>query len=428
MTSQLTEYALNDDIYIDIKQLIPLRPYAKGCTSIPKLIARKGYQDVIYGHIKDGNLIQTQVQSKKYGSVFVNKKELVELFNGKTPEIPPAPPVLEADDLVFFKDKNGVSYQVEMRGDRTEEGIYFKVKDLSEVFQMSRLDTILQSNQSVYVDTRDYQWFRVDSNGTSRTLYLTFIGLLKVINSSYILNCNQAFGHIYLIKLGSDNNNKRKCLYKFGKSWNVDLRALQHKRYFAKFGFSDIELLYTARIDVASLSEAELMIKRYLQKANLYRQTHFSNELCELTDDEVNALIQYYLNLENTMSSTQAVDPVKYFINQFRSTNVTNAFNAMFGNQEQQLESMAQQLDVNVDNLDSIMKYKDRSIVQEYQSQLELQSSSYELKLSETKRKCERSLNAKELQLQLALKDLEIKDREMELLRFRINELERWLN
>jgi hypothetical protein len=80
----LNEYALGNKIYIDLKEILPLRPYAKGCNSISKLIQRKGFDDVINGRIVDGVLCRTEKKSCKYGSAFVNKSEVSDLFSSPT--------------------------------------------------------------------------------------------------------------------------------------------------------------------------------------------------------------------------------------------------------------------------------------------------------------------------------------------------------
>jgi len=93
--TDLHEYAFGGKIYIDLKEIIPLRPYSKGCNSTGKLIQRKGYKDVINGRIVDGAIQPTVKKSCKYGSVFVNKTEVLELFN-----IIPRPAVIPAANTV----------------------------------------------------------------------------------------------------------------------------------------------------------------------------------------------------------------------------------------------------------------------------------------------------------------------------------------
>lgn len=190
---RLTEYAFNDKVYVDIKELLPLRPYAKGVSnSMPRLIARKGYEDVTIGKIVDGELIQTEKYSCRFGTKFVCKAEVMELFEENTDaivEYPPAPPVIEDEDLVFFKDEEGVEYDVLMRGSRTREGIYFKVKDVERVFRMKRLDHLLMKSDTIYSHGSEYQWFTttvatIRSNDASRELYLTYSGLKHVIEAS----------------------------------------------------------------------------------------------------------------------------------------------------------------------------------------------------------------------------------------------------
>lgn len=333
--SDLTEYTLGEKVYIDLKQVFPLRPYAAGCHSIPQLINRKGYRVVINGRIIDGVLHQTERQSHKFGSKFVCKDEVKELFDTTAKVVdPPAPPILEDKDLVFFRDENGIEYKVLMRGERTREGIFFKVKDVMKVCEIERLDErIARINCSSYIVKEHYMWFTVTSktppnvgNTRSRELYLTYNGLMRVLEVSRtgvgykfkewindvvfaaafgtaeqkasicakILNidaehlkavmskASSSIKCLYLIDT-KDVINDRK-IYKYGYTKNLKSRFFDHMRTYGK----DIELIQWTPIPQAALSVAEKQFKDIALAYVYERDGHV--ELIALNDKELKSV------------------------------------------------------------------------------------------------------------------------------------------
>lgn len=82
----------------------------------------------------------------------------------KKNSLPIAPPTITDVDLAFFVDKSGTRHQVEMRGERTMRGIYFKAKDLGRVIVSDRLvDTILDPRNS-YRESIDWALLLIPVN------------------------------------------------------------------------------------------------------------------------------------------------------------------------------------------------------------------------------------------------------------------------
>ncbi len=199
----LTHLTINGKTYLDAKEIrANCKTYCKGIRSISQLILRKQYQDVVYGRVKDGVVEITPTMSRQNGTAFINKDELAELFvvEENAPVIPEAPSILDDKDLIFFKDEDGQTYDVLMRGERTRKGILFKLKDIERVFQMNRLHDIVQAETTIFVVGTHYQWFSVLPNiyevgvvqdgdnasnrsqqDTKRELYLTYKGLMRII-------------------------------------------------------------------------------------------------------------------------------------------------------------------------------------------------------------------------------------------------------
>ncbi len=210
----MNEYNNNDKVYVDLKEIRQrFQTYCRGCRSLKALIERKQYTDYFFGIVRDGGSIQvTEKLSCKYGTIFVAKTHVMELFDESKPaqEVLPAPPLLIDDDLAF-KDEDGVEYDVEMRGERTPDEIFFKAKDIERVFAIKALLSNTQLDHSSYRQPDHYQFF-VTSDVTNqpseealttsksynvwnrrgekavttkrKEMYFTYTGLLKVINSS----------------------------------------------------------------------------------------------------------------------------------------------------------------------------------------------------------------------------------------------------
>ena len=200
----LTEYLANGKTYVCLKEILPLKPYARGINSIARLITNKGYQDVIGGKIVDGKLVVLNGSVSSRQTKFVNKVEVLVLFESNSKEIivyEQAPPILQADDLVFFKDDDGVEHHVLMRGQREKDKIFFKLKDVEKAFQMDRLDKNIQQAKSLYDEGTHYKWFTIEQNYNeivlnydklskensdksdkdSKELYFTYIGIKHLI-------------------------------------------------------------------------------------------------------------------------------------------------------------------------------------------------------------------------------------------------------
>jgi len=106
---------------------------------------------------------------------------------------PDAPPILELTDKESFKDKDGVILQVEVRGERSEDKVYFKAKDIGRIFEMGSLPKIINDKRGSYIQGEDYIIFsictRPVSNGLSEnkikpSIFLTYNGLLKTVYES----------------------------------------------------------------------------------------------------------------------------------------------------------------------------------------------------------------------------------------------------
>ena len=109
-----------------------------------------------------------------------------------------APDIVELELEQRFTDENGEVVRIETRGERTVDGVFFRVKDVMTAFKMNNLtDTILEK-KSAYVNEVHYKFFNTKKTGISRTsivansikkeLFLTYEGILRVLFASHSPN------------------------------------------------------------------------------------------------------------------------------------------------------------------------------------------------------------------------------------------------
>lgn len=102
-----------------------------------------------------------------------------------------APPILELKDEEKFKDDKGNVVEIETRGIKTFDGIYFYGKDVEKMLNIDDISTILNNINSTYEIIKHYKKFyrptpngdgcrTIESNNPER-IYLTYFGLVKML-------------------------------------------------------------------------------------------------------------------------------------------------------------------------------------------------------------------------------------------------------
>ena len=114
-----------------------------------------------------------------------------------------APDILELRTEEKLTDDN--VYDIEVRGERDSEKIYFKVKDISSELGMPNLRRVITDKSSNYIDGRHYTKFYCDDvrvrgennasspkeSGNRNRLFLTYDGFLKLLYSSSNQKCDK---------------------------------------------------------------------------------------------------------------------------------------------------------------------------------------------------------------------------------------------
>uniref|UniRef100_A0A6C0I2N9 Bro-N domain-containing protein n=1 Tax=viral metagenome TaxID=1070528 RepID=A0A6C0I2N9_9ZZZZ len=167
--------------------------------------------------------IQTQTQpttppplqrDSEASATYEESEEEVLEEEGVKQEVENAPPVLHLDDGEKFHDADGTVIEIETRGERHEDKIYFKVKDVSVGFGMPNLNDTLIDKDRGYTRGTDYKimFNRLSSVNDrcctiKKCLFLTYEGLLRVLfvsrNKNATLFRRWATNKLFTIQMGT---------------------------------------------------------------------------------------------------------------------------------------------------------------------------------------------------------------------------------
>ena len=138
-----------------------------------------------------------------------------------------APDLLKLEDHKKFRDNEDNIFEVEVRGVRDEDKIFFKAQDVQNAFEMTNLIKNIQKEHTTYTEKEDYQFFLLAHSGKKgynvpcgpvekKAIFLTYNGLLKVI-----FNSRSGVAHkfrkwatkiIYTAHLGTDEQRVEQAL------------------------------------------------------------------------------------------------------------------------------------------------------------------------------------------------------------------------
>jgi len=181
-----------------------------GCKSKPKSIIIKKKippSEYVYANLKLNEWNLSTADCKK--SQLLISKEWVDthFFKKTEPDVVPvihaepilpeefldtetvdAPALLILEDNEKFKDTDGNILDIETRGTKSRKNIYFKVSDVSKIFDMENLSATLLDTRGWYERKIDYETFFIrqafgstKSHTIKKCVYLTYHGLLRVL-------------------------------------------------------------------------------------------------------------------------------------------------------------------------------------------------------------------------------------------------------
>jgi hypothetical protein len=168
---------------------------------------------------KEGREYEDEYKNEKIGRAEIDDEEYCNEEEGEKEgqqeqEIENAPPLLHLDDSEKFHDADGNVVEIETRGERHEDKIYFTVKDVSVGFDMPNLNDTLRQKESGYRLNIDYKYMFNRSAAINyrhepikKCLFLTYVGLLRVLfvsrNKNATLFRKWATNKLFTIQMGT---------------------------------------------------------------------------------------------------------------------------------------------------------------------------------------------------------------------------------
>lgn len=200
---------INNKKYYAADEIIKKAPiYSKGVKSAKELMTKKEISETkyIYARLNGDNWIKSDGSSRKYDKIFIIKsyadtlEKIMKEINGSKDicdddGIEKAPDVIDLNDNEKFKDDKGNILEIETRGERECDKIYFKVKDVAKSFDMKSLYDVLKHKDGGYIKDDHYKYFisektffdskkKDKNNKVSKELFLTYNGILRVLFAS----------------------------------------------------------------------------------------------------------------------------------------------------------------------------------------------------------------------------------------------------
>ncbi len=194
---------INDKEYISADYIFENAPiYSKGLRTSRTMISKKQIDAkyYIYARKNGDKWSATDGKSVKFDKVFFIKN-----FIEKIPElkdsseiicdnkgIVKAPEIILLEDHEKFTDNEGSVIEIETRGERMVDKIYFKVKDIATGFHLNSLQDIIIDSRNNYQINDHYIFFNCIIpvlNGkktskqinTKKELFLTYEGILRLL-------------------------------------------------------------------------------------------------------------------------------------------------------------------------------------------------------------------------------------------------------
>lgn len=231
----------------DVMELIPI--FSKGCRNANEFINKKNIskdtplKNYIFAKEINGVWTETDGTSKKFDKLLIRKKyidEHTEIQNEIKGEnvkdengIEKAPEILTLENHEKFQDDQGNVFEIETRGEKQHDKIYFKVKDVEKAFEMKNLQNNIIKDHTSYKCKIDYVFFICEKkydvlkNTNKKTtiekeLFLTYQGMLHVLFASHSGRANNfvkwATKTLFTVQMGTTEQKNKLVAKMLGTS------------------------------------------------------------------------------------------------------------------------------------------------------------------------------------------------------------------
>lgn len=315
-------------------------------------------RDALIEQQKNGRLAQKDEQKRKRVEIQRERKEYSDN------DVLEAPPIVHLEEHEMFKDLNDDPIDIEMRGEKTLEGAYFKAYDVGTAFDYKRINAAAIHAGSDHVYGTHFVYFQTTSvnyAGRSKELYLTYLGVLKVLFSARgdkaerfqkwatkILFTMQignqddkdelaaealqvdkstitqlfrksatAVPCVYLFEVGTVGNMRRHFdlnaytndddkVYKYGMTSDMARRANEHSKTYGKLKDNSFGLTVFSYIDTQFTSKAETKLKHSFESMRIRVNDPTQSELVVIKKDQLPFVRELYNDMYIYFSGNNA--------------------------------------------------------------------------------------------------------------------------
>ena len=351
---------INDIEYINSEDVFKKAPiYCKDSRNGRELIKNKKIKDFIFAKPKENKWNLSDGKSYKYDKVLLKKTLVDTIKEINNPVIIEnkyelIPDIINLDNHEKFKDNEGNIIDIETRGIRKVNNIYFKIKDVMLGFGMDNLDKNIHDKKTAFIENEHYKYFILQKTTIKKELYLTYEGILRVLFASHNKKVKQfiswATDTLFTVQIGeqedkellssnllgvnvkniksvfSTNSDKTPCVYlfiighanellkskkyndsdyifKFGYTNDLVRRTNEHYKTYKNEFNKEIQLVIFSIIDPQYISEAETSISHYFNenKLNGYKIKDIEQtELVIINKDNMNQIKEHYRLIQNS--------------------------------------------------------------------------------------------------------------------------------
>ena len=285
------------------------------------------HPDYIYARCKDDIWSESNGKSIKLDKIMIRRQyildndELNNEINSEKEVLPPLPDLIVLEDKEKVCDDDGNVLEIETRGVRECDKIFFNLKDIIQRFDIKKLqDTILRKDSKY--EKKHYTQFEqiIPGNNKEKNYYLTYEGILKVLFSSRSGNVSKfikwATKTLFTIQLGTVNEKKKLAADILGvpiKEFNQSLKANTGSIasiYFITLGTGK-SLRKSMNLDSSILDDDVISIYGYtkdLQRRLKEHQIHYKYIKGS------NLMLKYYSYIDKTYLSKAEKDIKDHFI------------------------------------------------------------------------------------------------------------------
>lgn len=231
------------------------------------------------------------------------------------------PPILTLKNSEKFKNIDGNPLDIEVRGEKHHEKIYFNLDDVTINFEMPNLRKTILDKDGTYLIVEHYKYFYTGGNSsTQKKIYLTYLGLIKVLMSCRHKNAlayqKWATKLLYTVQMGT----KEQKIKLFDKTMGHDATTLRESLKCNTMKISCIYLLtlntvanLRTSLSIPSKYLDEMIVVKYGRTDDLHRRL---NEHMNQTFESVEGLdlkVKYYGYVDEEYASKAESYIEKFF-------------------------------------------------------------------------------------------------------------------